>query len=307
MSLYDRRYQTSNDEQRRVANGGYAAGGNSLRAGNTAGGSDVDASELQNHQYYVSAAAGSTSSSGTSAGVTSGSGLNGSGGPALNHVPAMGTLCNIGNTCYLNSVVYTLRFAPHFLHNLHHLIHDLNVVQQTILRQRHAKSASLGRNMSGGSGGVQLESARSWSSKDLATSEPYSNSTSNGSGINANSSGSNSKSSHQTVSEKLHELYHSLHGNEMADSTEPYHADTLLHAIQDVNATFEGNQQQDAHEFLMCVLNCIRETNQSLIKAIGECPEVIANGLVLYIDMPLISMFNNYYNAFSLQLHCQSR
>lgn len=280
MSLYDRRYQTSNDEQRRVANGGYAAGGNSLRASNTAGGSDVDASELQNHQYYVSAAAGSTSSSGTSAGVTSGSGLNGSGGAALNHVPAMGTLCNIGNTCYLNSVVYTLRFAPHFLHNLHHLIHDLNVVQQTILRQRHAKSASLGRNMSGGSGGVQLESARSWSSKDLATSEPYSNSTSNGSGINANSSGSNSKSSHQTVSEKLHELYHSLHGNEMADSTEPYHADTLLHAIQDVNATFEGNQQQDAHEFLMCVLNCIRETNQSLIKAIGECPEVIANGLV---------------------------
>lgn len=280
MSLYDRRYQTSNDEQRRVANGGYPAGENRLRAGNTAGGSDVDASELQNHQYYVSAAAGSTSSSGTSAGAASGSGLNGSGAAALNHVPAMGTLCNIGNTCYLNSVVYTLRFAPHFLHNLHHLIHDLNVVQQTILRQRHAKSASLGRNMSGGNGGVQLESARSWSSKDLATSEPYSNSTSNGSGSNANSSGSNSKSSHQSVSEKLHELYHSLHGNEMADSTEPYHADTLLHAIQDVNATFEGNQQQDAHEFLMCVLNCIRETNQSLIKAIGECPEVIANGLV---------------------------
>ncbi|KAH8404684.1 hypothetical protein KR215_006718 [Drosophila sulfurigaster] len=285
MSLYDRRYQTSSDEQQRRGGGvanGYAVGGNGLRAGNNAAGaSDVDVAELQSHQYYVPT--GGSSSSSTSAGA--GAGLNGSSSGALNHVPAMGTLCNIGNTCYLNSVVYTLRFAPHFLHNLHHLIHDLSVVQQTIVRQNNAKSASLGRNVSGG--GVHLEHARSWSSKDLATAESSSsynsNSTTNGSG-SSSSSGSSSKSSLQSVSEKLHELYHSLHGNEMADSSEPYHADTLLHAIQDVNATFEGNQQQDAHEFLMCVLNCIRETNQSLIKAIGECPEVIANGYIANPD-----------------------
>jgi len=286
MSLYDRRYQTtSNEEQRRVVNG-YAVGGSGsgLRAGNSSGASDVEVAELQGHQYYVPT--GGSSSSSTSAGAATG--LNGGSGvlAALNHVPVMGTLCNIGNTCYLNSVVYTLRFAPHFLHNLHHLIHDLNVVQQTILRQHNAKSASLGRNVV--SGGAQLEHARSWSSKDLATTDTtYNNNgssnnsnntnTTNGSG-SSSSNGSSSKSSLQSVSEKLHELYHSLHGNEMADSSEPYHADTLLHAIQDVNATFEGNQQQDAHEFLMCVLNCIRETNQSLIKAIGECPEVIANG-----------------------------
>ncbi|KAH8382724.1 hypothetical protein KR009_004924 [Drosophila setifemur] len=266
MSLYDRRYQTTTDE-RRVANG---YGGNGVRAGTSSASSEIESQELQSHQYYGSAGGSNPAGAGT--------GVNGS-SAALNHAPSsMGTLCNIGNTCYLNSVVYTLRFAPHFLHNLHHLIHDVNVVQQTIVRQQMAKSASLGRNVSA----AQLEHARSWSSKDLASStDQYS--ALNGSSGSGSVSGS-SKSSHQSVTEKLHELYNSLHGNEMADSTEPYHADTLLHAIQDVNATFEGNQQQDAHEFLMCVLNCIRETNQSLIKSIGECPEVIANGYIANPD-----------------------
>ncbi|KAH8283995.1 hypothetical protein KR054_006714 [Drosophila jambulina] len=290
MSLYDRRYQSTTDERRGVANG-YGAGNNGLRAGNAAGpGSASGASEIgdsqelsqSSHQYYGSAGGNNPTGAG--------SGLNGSASAALNHAPSMGTLCNIGNTCYLNSVVYTLRFAPHFLHNLHHLIQDLTVVQQTIARQQQAsKSASLGRNVSV----AQLEHARSWSSKDLVAStdqqqQQYSGLNGGSSGAvssasNANASGSG-KPSHQSVTENLHELYNNLHGNEMADSTEPYHADTLLHAIQDVNATFEGNQQQDAHEFLMCVLNCIRETNQSLIKAIGDCPEVIANGYIANPD-----------------------
>ncbi|XP_017023758.1 ubiquitin carboxyl-terminal hydrolase 1 [Drosophila kikkawai] len=286
MSLYDRRYQSTTDERRGVANGYGATGNNGLRTGNAGNGASEmgESQELSqsSHQYYGSA--------GGSNPTGAGSGLNGSASAALNHAPSMGTLCNIGNTCYLNSVVYTLRFAPHFLHNLHHLIQDLTVVQQTIMRQQQAsKSASLGRNVSV----AQLEHARSWSSKDLVAGadqqqQQYSGLNGGGSGAVSSASNANTscsgKPSHQSVTENLHELYNNLHGNEMADSTEPYHADTLLHAIQDVNATFEGNQQQDAHEFLMCVLNCIRETNQSLIKAIGECPEVIANGYIANPD-----------------------
>lgn len=222
----------------------------------------------------------------------------------------MATLCNIGNTCYLNSVVYTLRFAPQFLHNLHHLLNDLNTVQQHIARGR-AKSASLGRNKSNTNGGgiaagfgvgsrfmtqssKEDSNMRSWSSKDLTmigaggdynnlmNDNNNSNSSAQNNTNNHNSNNNNKlivqKTSHQLVAEKLHELYQCLHRNELNDSSEAHHADTLLGAIQDVNPIFEGNQQQDAHEFLMCLLNSIRETCQTLIKSIMECPDLLTSG-----------------------------
>ena len=61
---------------------------------------------------------------------------------------SIATLCNIGNSCYLNSVIYTLRFAPKFLHKLHHLCDDLHFVHQKI-NQNKMKSSSLGRNVGG--------------------------------------------------------------------------------------------------------------------------------------------------------------
>jgi hypothetical protein len=61
---------------------------------------------------------------------------------------SIATLCNIGNSCYLNSVIYTLRFAPYFLHKLHHLCDDMHYVYQKI-GQNKLKSSSLGRNISG--------------------------------------------------------------------------------------------------------------------------------------------------------------
>lgn len=192
--------------------------------------------------------------------------------PAIRQLSAssMATLCNIGNTCYLNSVVYTLRFAPHFLHNLHHLVEDLGQVTQRLSSANKAKSSSLGRNV----GGLAGSNTRSWSTKDLASMG----------GLLPNTSGVELPRSHrQVATEKLHELYCALRRSEIADSQDAFHADTFLSSVQDVSAIFEGNQQQDAHEFLMCVLDSIRETCQALTKVIAECPTIIMNGWVFCV------------------------
>lgn len=37
-------------------------------------------------------------------------------------------LKNIGNTCFMNSALYCLRFLPTFLHNLHHFVKNIVIV-----------------------------------------------------------------------------------------------------------------------------------------------------------------------------------
>lgn len=206
---------------------------------------------------------------------------------AANANNALATLCNIGNSCYLNSVLYTLRFAPNFIHNLHHLIEDTDSVYQR-LSQNKLKSSSLGRNIPG----LHGASGRSWSSKDLASLGGSSNNSSSSTLGAATSNGTSNlppsthhireenlppKTNRQVVTEQLHELFQNLHRNEAIDTAEPYHAGNILRAVQDVSATFEGNQQQDAHEFLMCVLDSIRESCQSLIKTITDHQDVLIN------------------------------
>ncbi|CAB3226538.1 unnamed protein product [Arctia plantaginis] len=163
------------------------------------------------------------------------------------------TLSNLGNTCFLNSVLYTLRYAPRFLHNLHHLVADLASVEQKLGSIR-LKSSSLGRSAAG----LASSGTRSWSSKDLLSL-----------GQSDTSAG---KSKIQIATEKLHETYLNLRAAESkclnsssADaSPEPFAADAFLAALRDVNSTFEGNRQQDAHELLVCILDNIRETCRAL-------------------------------------------
>ncbi|XP_031787495.1 ubiquitin specific protease-like isoform X2 [Nasonia vitripennis] len=159
------------------------------------------------------------------------------------------TLCNLGNTCFLNSVLYTLRCTPSFLHNLHHLATDLSIVSEKQL-QTKIKISSLGRT------GISstTSSSRSWSNKDL----PSLTSASAATELN--------KPRIQVATEKLHELFMSLRELETRENNEPYQPDAFLQALREVNPIFEGNQQQDAHELLVCLLDNIRETFQLLVR-----------------------------------------
>ncbi|KAJ8683249.1 hypothetical protein QAD02_019041 [Eretmocerus hayati] len=159
------------------------------------------------------------------------------------------TLCNLGNTCFLNSVLYTLRCTPSFLHNLHHLATDLSLVSEKQLQTR-IKISSLGRS------GISstTSSSRSWSNKDL----PSLTAASTASEMN--------KPRIQVATEKLHELFVSLRELEAKENSDPFQPDAFLQALREVNTIFEGNQQQDAHELLVCLLDNIRETFQLLVK-----------------------------------------
>lgn len=151
------------------------------------------------------------------------------------------TLSNMGNTCYLNSVLYTLRFTPSFLHNLHHLVLDLTSIHNK-LNQTKAKSSSLGRNIPGIAGPYN----RSSSSKDLfslnSLNDLY------------------PKSKNQIMTEKLHELFVQLHSLEMKENNDPYQPSNFLQALIDINSLYSGNQQQDAHELLVNLLDILQET-----------------------------------------------
>lgn len=173
------------------------------------------------------------------------------------------TLSNMGNTCFLNSVLYTLRFAPTFLHNLHHLVGDLALVN-TKLSQNKVKSSSLGRNITTITG----PSSRSTSSKDLLSLGSSSSSSSNSNDIIP-------KPKVQIVTEKLHELFMTMHSLEIKESREAYQPVAFLQAVREANFIFEGNNQQDAHELLIYLFDNIRETCNLLMQLVQHNPDLL--------------------------------
>lgn len=145
---------------------------------------------------------------------------------------SIASLCNLGNTCFLNSVLYTLRFTPGFLHNLHHLTTDLGI----------------GPLPGGGGGKDKRGSSKNMVANNVDTETEL------------------------NVIEQLHDLFRNMsvcddhvaerEGSNSASATstrEPIAPSNFLHAVGKMNSMFEGNQQQDAHELLIAILTMLRD------------------------------------------------
>lgn len=166
-------------------------------------------------------------------------------------LPPVATLLNLGNTCFLNSVLYTLRFTPGFAHLLHHLAADLTDIKLL--------SSSMGTNerkigfLSSGSPGLRTKSLTSLTPSNVDETNVQMDAV---------------KRKTLVLTERLHELLQTLHNAEQkGDLGEPFQADAFLQALREVNPLFQGNQQQDAHELLVCSLDYLREACQLVDKA----------------------------------------
>lgn len=151
---------------------------------------------------------------------------------------SIASLCNLGNTCFLNSVLYTLRFTPGFLHNLHHLVNDLG------LHGSNSNSSSNGKEKRN-RGGNHTASSNS--------------SNSNGSAADVET-----ERIHEVI-EQLHDLFRNMSTSDDhivdrdSSNREPIPPSSFLHAVGKMNSLFEGNQQQDAHELLIALLTMLRD------------------------------------------------
>ncbi len=253
--------------------GGRMAGADTLPAGGGRGG------KFSSSASTVSAASSVASSSVTSNGVHH-----------HGKSPSIASLCNLGNTCFLNSVLYTLRFTPGFLHNLHHMVGDLNGQQagngpspaNSTSSSSSSSSAAAGKKKKAGggtlsNGSLQVDSSASSDTasdadmaqdviehlhdlfKTLSCSDEARVAQNSSSSHNGTSSSSSSSSSSNGVTSSHHGRNGSNGSSSGSSSCDPIPPSSFLTAVGKLNPMFEGNQQQDAHELLVMILNILED------------------------------------------------
>lgn len=158
--------------------------------------------------------------------------------------PSIASLCNLGNTCFLNSVLYTLRFTPGFLHNLHHLASDISHFNRA-KRESSALLSKTGKSKSSGS----LQNGHSLTSVNGHSPA-----------ITSNIYDSEELELVVEVIDQLHDLFKTLSNtDEGAKTRDPIAPSSFLTAVGRLNPLFEGNQQQDAHELLVMILTILED------------------------------------------------
>lgn len=159
----------------------------------------------------------------------------------------MGALENIGNSCYMNAVLYVMRFTPSFTHNLHHVASNLRILQNKtdIPTENQSQSQC-----------VRMNATLTMQENQKAV--PIINL-----GIDDEAE----------VIVKLHNVFQKLTALEIHNSSKTLRAHNLQAAT---GRAFRRGCQQDSHEYLMYLLDCLRDCSDELIKHISKSPEMFA-------------------------------
>lgn len=157
----------------------------------------------------------------------------------------MGALNNFGNSCYLNAVLYALRFTPSFAHHLHHFNENLE-----ILFGVNKPTSELPENACAHT--VASANIEPDCGEDCVLI----------------------KSNEHLVFTELHGVFSNLTTLEKTNHDEPFEATSLQLAVQEINNNFTARTQQDSHEFLMCILNCLRDSSDGLMQLANDKPDI---------------------------------
>lgn len=162
----------------------------------------------------------------------------------------MGTLKNVDNSCYMNSLLYILRMTPTFVHGVHHLLQNMHylcdefddsidmVVAENECLQMVATS-------------VMMLNREKWPS-DLGINEPQ-----------------------KDVIHHLHRIFSKLTAREKFQDNEPLEKRKFQAAVREIAPDFTVGRQEDAHEFLLIILNCIRECGAFLTQLIQNHASIV--------------------------------
>lgn len=156
-----------------------------------------------------------------------------------------GSLLNIGNTCYMNAVLYALRFTPNILHNIHHLLRNLWVICDQYDRIRDSPCP-----------------------KTTATQQLITNLGHFSTEIQTQFQGA-------YLIDELHRIFAKLSKVERDGDGDALQTYDLQRTVYEFNQVFQPRTQQDSHEFLICIINCLMELSNSLDKLITDHPGMV--------------------------------
>lgn len=161
----------------------------------------------------------------------------------------MCSLKNIGNTCFMNSALYCLRFLPTFLHHLHHFVNNIMIVfkddqdvetMNCVLSRASVKLDKL----------IENPANRDYLPKfnDLEKSKGY-------------------------IIDQLHTVFKTMVDIETGTIKSPFQPYRFRWMLCEFDNSFTMNDQHDAHECLKLILTAMQEFSQDLI---NKCERMFA-------------------------------